>query len=74
MVSANESLSSAMKNEASKRSLKKRDIMKKKEEVELNECFKRKRPSEERCSAIEGEVVFVVWFEDWLILLIDLIL
>ncbi len=60
MVSANESLSSTMKNEASKRSLKRRGMMKKKEEVELNKCFKRKESSEERCSAIEGEVVFVV--------------
>jgi len=42
MISANESLSLTMKNEASKRSLKKRDMMKKKEEIELNECFKRK--------------------------------
>jgi len=49
-----------MKNEASKRSLKRRDMMKKKEEVELNECFKRKKSSEERCSTIEDEVVFVV--------------
>ncbi len=47
MISANESLSSTMKNEASKRSLKKRNMMKKKEEVELNECFKRKKSSEE---------------------------
>ncbi len=41
MVSANESLSSAMKNEASKHSLKGRGMVKKEEEVELNECFKR---------------------------------
>ncbi len=41
MISANESLSSTMKNEASKRSLKRRGMMKKEEEVELNECFKR---------------------------------
>ncbi len=60
MVSANKLLSSTMKNEASKRSLKKRGMMKKKEEVELNECFKRKRSSEERCLTIEDEVVFVV--------------
>jgi len=60
MISANESLSSTMKNEASKRSLKKRDMMKKKEEVELNECFKRKKSSEEQCSTIKDEVVFVV--------------
>jgi len=60
MISANESLSSTMKNEASKHSLKRQDMMKKKEEIELNECFKRKRSSEEQCSAIEGEVVFVV--------------
>jgi len=43
MVSANESLSSTMKNEASKCSLKKRGMMKKKEEVELNECFLKER-------------------------------
>ncbi len=60
MISANESLSSTMKNEASKRSLKRRDMMKKKEKIELNECFKRKGSSEERCSTIEDEVVFVV--------------
>jgi len=47
MISANESLSSTMKNEASKRSLKKQNMMKKKEEIELNECFERKRSSEE---------------------------
>ncbi len=63
MISANESLSSTMKNEASKRSLKKRGMMKKKEEIELNECFKRKKSSEERCLTIEDEVIFVVWFE-----------
>jgi len=34
--------------------------MREKEEVELNECFKRKKSSEERCSTIEGKVVFVV--------------
>ncbi len=60
MVSANESLSSTMKNEASKRSLKGRGMVRKEKEVELNECFKRKGSSEERCSAIEGKVVFVV--------------
>jgi len=60
MISANELLSSTMKNEASKRSLKRRDMMKKKEEVELNECFKRKKSSEEQCSTIEDEVIFVV--------------
>ncbi len=37
--------------------------MKKKEKVELNECFKRKKSSEERCLTIEDEVIFVVWFE-----------
>ncbi len=47
MISANESLSSIMKNEASKCSLKRRDMMREKEEIELNECFKRKRSSEE---------------------------
>jgi len=47
MISANESLSSTMKNEALKHSLKRRDMMKKKEEIELNECFKRKKSSEE---------------------------
>ncbi len=60
MISANESLSSTMKNEASKHSLKKRDMMRKKKEIELNECFKRKRSSEEQCSTIEDKVVFVV--------------
>ncbi len=60
MISANESLSLTMKNEASKRSLKKRNMMRKKEEIELNECFKRKKSSEERCSTIEDKVVFVV--------------
>jgi len=60
MISANELLSSTMKNEASKHSLKRRDMMKKKEEIELNECFKRKKSSEERCSTIEDEVIFVV--------------
>jgi len=74
MISANELLSSTMKTEASKCSLKKQDIMKKKEKIELNECFKRKKLSEEWCSTIEDEVIFVVWFENWLILLIDLIL
>ncbi len=39
MISANESLSSTMKNEASKCSLKRRDMMRKKKEIELNECF-----------------------------------
>jgi len=63
MISANESLSSTMKNEASKRSLKGRGMVREKKEVELNECFKRKGSSEGRCSAIEGKVVFVVWFE-----------
>ncbi len=63
MISANESLSSTMKSEASKRSLKRRGMMREKEEVELNGCFKRKESSEERCSTIEGKVVFVVWFE-----------
>jgi len=60
MISANELLSSTMKNEALKRSLKKRDMMRKKEKVELNECFKEKKSSEERCSTIEGKVIFVV--------------
>ncbi len=60
MISANESLSLTMKNEASKRSLKKRNMMRKKEEIELNECFKRKKSSEEQCSTIEDKVVFVV--------------
>jgi len=49
-------------------------MMREEEEVGLNGCFKRKGPSEGRCSAIEGKVVFVVWFEAWLILLIGLIL
>jgi len=35
-------------------------MMREKEEIELNECFKRKRSSEERCSTIEDKVVFVV--------------
>jgi len=35
-------------------------MMKKKEEIELNECFKRKKSSEEQCSIIKDEVVFVV--------------
>ncbi len=39
MISANELLSLTMKNEASKCSLKRRDMMKKKEKIELNECF-----------------------------------
>ncbi len=39
MISANELLSSTMKNKASKCSLKKRDMMREKEEIELNECF-----------------------------------
>jgi len=39
MISANESLSSTMKNKASERSLKRRDMMRKKEDIELNECF-----------------------------------
>ncbi len=61
MISANESLSSTMKNEALKCSLKRRDMMREKEEIELNECFfKRKKLSEEQCSTIEDEVVFVV--------------
>jgi len=60
MISANESLSSTMKNEASKHSLKRRNMMRKKEEIELNECFKRKRSSEEQSSTIEDKVVFVV--------------
>ncbi len=61
MISANELLSSTMKNEASKCSLKRRNMMKKKkEEIELNKCFKRKRSSEEQCSTIEDEVIFVV--------------
>jgi len=60
MISANESLSSIMKNEASKHSLKRQDMMKKKEKIELNECFKRKKSSEERCSTIEDEVIFIV--------------
>jgi len=60
MISANESLSLTIKNEASKHSLKKRDMMKEKEEIELNECFKRKKSSEERCSTIEDKVIFVV--------------
>ncbi len=60
MISANESLSSTMKNEASKRSLKKQNMMRKKEEIELNECFKRKKSSEEQCLTIEDKVIFVV--------------
>jgi len=60
MILANESLSSTIKSEASKRSLKKRDMMREKEEIELNECFKRKRLSEEQCSTIKDKVVFVV--------------
>ncbi len=60
MISANESLSSTMKNEASKRSLKRRDMMREKEEIELNECFKRKKSSEEQCSTIEDKIIFVV--------------
>ncbi len=47
MISANESLSSTMKNEASKHSLKRRDMMREKEKIELNECFKKKKSSEE---------------------------
>ncbi len=47
MISANESLFSTMKNEASKHSLKRRDMMREKAKIELNECFKRKRSSEE---------------------------
>ncbi len=43
MISANESLSLTMKNETSKRSLKKRDMMREKEEIELNECFLKER-------------------------------
>ena len=74
MVSADGSLSSAMEDGASERSLEGRDMMKKEEEVGLNGCFKRKGPSGGRCSAIGGEVVFVVWFGGWLILLIGLIL
>ena len=49
-------------------------MKKKKEEIELNESFKRKKLSEEQCLTIEDEVIFVVEFESWLILLIDLIL
>jgi len=60
MISANELLSSTMKNEALKCFLKKRDMMREKEEIELNECFKRKKSSEEQCSAIEGKIIFVV--------------
>jgi len=47
MISANESLSLTMNNEASKCSLKRQDMMREKEEIELNECFKRKKSSEE---------------------------
>ncbi len=39
MISANELLSLTMKNEALKRSLKKQNMIRKKEEIELNECF-----------------------------------
>ncbi len=60
MISANESLSLTMKNEASKHSLKRRDMMREKEKIELNECFKRKRLSEERCLTIKDKVIFVV--------------
>ena len=60
MISANESLSSTMKNEALKCSLKKWDMMREKEEIELNECFKRKKLSEEQCLAIEDKVIFVI--------------
>ncbi len=60
MISMNESLSLTMKNEALKHSLKKRNMMKKKEKIELNKCFKRKKSSEEQCSTIEDEVIFVV--------------
>ncbi len=60
MISMNESLSLTMKNEALKHSLKKRNMMKKKKEIELNKCFKRKKSSEEQCSTIEDEVIFVV--------------
>jgi len=60
MISANELLSSTMKNEASKHSLKRRSMIRKKEEIELNECFKRKKLSEEQCSTIEDKVIFVV--------------
>ncbi len=60
MISANELLSLTIKNEASKCSLKRRDMMRKKQEIELNECFKKKKSSEEQCSTIEDEVIFVV--------------
>ncbi len=63
MISANESLFSTMKNKASKHSLKRQNMMKKKEEIELNESFKRKKLSEEQCLTIEDEVIFVVEFE-----------
>ncbi len=43
MISVNELLSSTMKNETSKHSLKRRDMMRKKEEIELNECFLKER-------------------------------
>ena len=60
MILTNESLSLTMKNEVSKHFLKKQNIMKKKEKIELNECFKRKRSSEEQCLIIKNEVIFIV--------------
>jgi len=35
-------------------------MMREKEEIELNECFKRKKLSEEQCLAIEDKVIFVI--------------
>jgi len=35
-------------------------MMREKEEIELKECFKRKKLSEERCLTIKDKVIFVV--------------
>ncbi len=47
MISMNELLFLTMKNKASKLFLKRQNMMKKKEKIELNECFKRKKLSKE---------------------------